>query len=134
MVEGTILLNYQEDTRQVEAEEKSRFLRGILEHCFQDIPEMLQQVSEVWGETIGDLPVEQKIKLRNLLANNSLQVIDDLDGRLKIYLENDLIGEWDKVKYCLRKDLQVKDPKKRIFLEMNIKCWTCFDEEETQES
>jgi hypothetical protein len=131
-MEGTILLSYSEDTHLVEQEEKSKFLQEILMRCFADIPEMMQQVSNIWNNT-NILSVDQKIKLRALLNESNIQIIDDMDGRLKIYLDSDLIGSWDKAKYCLRKDLQVKDPKKRIYMEMHIKYWSLFDEEETEQ-
>jgi hypothetical protein len=133
-MQGSILLNYGENTHQVEEEKKSRFLRDFLEQCFQDTPEMVQQIADLWADTDGVLPVDQKIKLRVLLNTYSIRVIDDMDGQLKIYLEDELVAQWLKAKYYLRKDLQVKDPKKRIFMEMKVECWSVFDKETEQES
>lgn len=130
-MKATILLNYNENTRQVEEEEKARFLRGILEQCF-DGTDVLTQIQEIWNVD-GPLRVEQKLKLRNILATYHLEVIDDLDGHMKIYLENDLIAEWFKCTYKLKRDLKVINPKQRIFLEMEVNCWSVFDEPETPE-
>lgn len=132
-MKGTILLNYNEDTRSIEEEEKSRFLRGFLEQCFESAPSVVDQISTIWNVD-GPLPAEQKVKLRSVLTTYGIQVIDDNDGKMKIYLENEVQAEWFKPTYKIKKDLSVIDPKKRIFLEMNISCWSVFDPAEEQET
>lgn len=132
-MKGTILLNYNENTREVEEEEKARFLRGILEACFENT-ETASQIQTIWN-TEGVLSAPQKVKLRGVLATYGLQVIDDGDGHMQVYLENELIAEWYKCTYKLKRDLRVIDPTKRIYLEMEVNCWSVFDEkEETQET
>ena len=130
-MKGTILLNYNENTHQVEDEEKSRFLRGILEQCFQNT-DVATQIQTIWSAD-GPLPASQKVKLRGILATYGIQVIDDLDGHLQIYLENELIAEWLKCTYKLKRDLRVVDPRKRVYLEMEVNCWSVFDDKEEQE-
>src|SRR5574337_89849 len=132
-MKGTILLDYDENTRQVEEEEKARFIRGILELCFNDVDEVKNQIFSIWN-TDGVLNAPQKVKLRGILATYGIQVIDDLDGHLQIYLENELIAEWFKCKYKLRRDLRAIDPRKRIYLEMEVNCWSVFDDKEEQET
>ena len=132
-MKATILLNYNENTRQVEEEEKARFLRGILEQCFDGSPDVADKVREIWNVD-GPLPAAQKVKLRAILATYNLQVIDNLDGHMKIYLENELIAEWLKCTYKLKRDLRVVDPKQRIFLEMEVNCWSVFDPPEETET
>jgi len=129
-MKGTILLNYSENTRQVEEEEKTRFLRSFLEQCFESAPEVSSQIVEILGLDEAILSVQQKIKLRNILTTYGIQVIDNLDGHMKIYLENELMAEWYKCQYKLKKDPQVLDPKKRIYLEMEVNCWSVFDPQE----
>jgi hypothetical protein len=129
-MKGTILLNYSEDTRQVEEEEKARFLRGILEACFENT-ETASQIQTIWN-TEGVLSAPQKVKLRGVLATYGLQVIDDGDGHMQVYLENELIAEWYKCTYKLKRDLRVMDPLKRIYLEMEVNCWSVFDEKEQE--
>jgi|SRR5579864_3421853 hypothetical protein len=127
-MKGTILLNYSEDTRKVEDEEKARFLRGILEACFENT-EVVTQIQTIWN-TDGVLSAPQKVKLRGVLATYGIQVIDDLDGHMQVYLENELIAEWFKCTYKLKRDLRVTDPRKRVYLEMEVNCWSVFDEKE----
>ena len=126
-MKSTILLNYGENTHQVEEEMKSVFLKGFLEQCFENSPDVATQFSTIWS---GDapLPPPQKVKLRGLLATYGIHVIDDHDGHLQIYLDNELVGEWFKCTYKLNKDLRVTDPRYRIYLEMEVNCWSAFDQ------
>ena len=112
----------------MEEEEKARFLRGILEACFENT-EAANQIATIWTGD-GVLPAPQKVKLRGVLATYGLQVIDDLDGHMQVYLENELIAEWFKCTYKLKRDLRVTDPRKRVYLEMQVNCWSVFDEKE----
>jgi hypothetical protein len=130
-MKATILLNFNENTRQVEEEEKARFLRGILEQCFEGT-DVANQVRDIWTDE-GTLAPVLKVKMRGILATYNIQVIDDLDGHMKIYLENELIAEWLKCTYKLKRDLNVVDPKQRIFLEMEVNCWSVFDQPEEKE-
>jgi hypothetical protein len=125
-MKATILLNnnYRE-AKQVEEEEKSRYLRGILE--LMGVP-----ISEIWpSENL--LNVEQRIKLRSILATYAVQVIDDLDGHMQIYVEGDKVAEWFKCSYKLKRDLREIDPRKRFYLEMEVSTWSLFEEEAEQE-
>jgi|SRR6185436_9306086 len=122
-MQGTILLNYNENIHKVEEEEKNRFLKGLLDQM--GIP-----ISEFWSDD-QPLSIDQKIKLRNLLITYSIQVIDDLDGHLTIYVEGELVGEWKKSTYKLKRDLSQIDPKKQLYLEMEINCWSLFEDSGT---
>jgi|SRR5580698_3016018 hypothetical protein len=133
-MKGTILLSHDEDTHRVEEEEKARFIRGFLEQCFEGAPEVAAQINSIWNVD-GPLPASQKVKLRGLLTTFGIQIIDNLDGHMQIYLENELQAEWFKCTYKLKKDLRVIDPRKRIYLEMEVSCWSVFDSpEEKQET
>lgn len=133
-MKGTILLNYSENTHQVEDEEKARFLRGLLEQMFEEIPEIMTKISEIWSND-SVLSPEQKIKMRIFMDTYDIQVIDDLDGHMKIYLDNQVIGEWFKCRYKLKRDLSQINRRKQLYLEMEVNCWTIFEStQETQES
>jgi len=131
-MKGIILLNYNENTRQVEDEEKARFLRNFLEQCFNDAPGVAEQIATIW-DVDGPLSAPQKVKLRNILTTYNINVIDDFDGNLKVFIENQPVAEWVKPSYKLKKELDVRDPKKRIFLEMEVNCWSIFDSSEIEQ-
>lgn len=122
----TVLLNKDDDTRKVEDEEKSKFIRNILE-------QMGLPVDEFWTNTDSALSVEEKIKLREILHAYNVIIIDSLDGHLQIYVENDLVGEWNKPYYKLKTDLRQINPYKRLYLEMTIECWDVFEKEQSNE-
>lgn len=124
-MKGTILLNYNENTKQVEDEEKIRFLRNLLE-------QMSVPINDFWTSD-SPLSVDQKIKLRGILATYSIQVIDDLDGHMQVYVEGELVGEWHKCLYKLKRDLRQLDPRKQLYLEMEVDCWTLFEEQEQEQ-
>lgn len=123
-MKATILLNYNENTKQVEEEEKTRYLRGILE-------QMGLPIQEIWS-TEAPLNLNQRIKLRNILGTYGVQVIDDLDGHMQIYVEGEKVAEWFKCTYKLKRDLRQLDPRKQLYLEMEVNCWSLFEEAEEQ--
>jgi len=123
-MKATILLNYNESTKQVEEEEKARYLRGILE-------QMGVPIEEFWPSD-GPLSVQQRIKLRGILATYSIQVIDDLDGHMQIYVEGEKVAEWFKCTYKLKRDLREIDPRKQLYLEMEVNTWSLFEEAEQE--
>ena len=123
---GTILLNYNENVRQVEEEEKSRFLKGFLEQCFEDAPELAEQIASIW-EVDGPLPAPQKIKLRSILTAHDIQVIDEQDGTLIIYIENQKVATFKKPTYKLKQDLSKLNRKERLYIEMTIECESLFE-------
>lgn len=130
-MKGTILLNHTENVRLIEEEEKLRFFHTLLVEM--DIP-----LDNIW-EDDTPLSVDQKIKLRDILTTYRLQVIDDLDGHMQVFFTDDdgkvqLVGEWHKCTYKLKRDLSQRDPKKQLYLEMEVNCWSLFEEQETTES
>lgn len=118
---NTLLLNSNENTHAVEDEEKTRFVRSILE--IMGVP-----IDEFW---IPDEPllVQDKIKLRTILSTYNIQVIDDSDGGLRMYVDGQLIAEWKKCEYKLKRDLSELDPNKQLYLEMKVDFWSIFEEE-----
>jgi hypothetical protein len=118
-MKATILLNSNENTRQVEHEERENFVRSVLE-------EMGLPLDDVYQD--GKLSLEGKIKLRSVLSTYGVQVIDNRGGEVKIYAERELVATWDKPKYVLRQDLNELDPTKKLFLEMHISTWSLFEE------
>lgn len=124
-MKSTILLDKEENTRRVEEEEKSKFIRYVLEQM--GIP-----VDEFWTNPESILTVEEKIKLREILHAYNVIIIDSLDGHLQMYVENDLVAEWHKPYYKLKTDLRQINPYKRLYLEMNLEFWSVFDQQENE--
>ncbi len=81
-----VLLNYDENTRQVEEEEKSKFIKQILS-------QMGLPVEEFWTSDTA-LSAREKIKLREIISAYNIVIIDDLDGHMQIYVDND-IHHWN---------------------------------------
>jgi hypothetical protein len=129
-MKGTILLNHSENTHQVEDEEKSRFLRGLLLQMFEEVPEVVAKIEEIWTDD-SPLTIPQKVKMREFMTTYGIQVIDNMDGHMRIIIEGELIGEWLKCKYKLRRDAAQLDPKKQLYLEMEVNCWSVFESSET---
>ncbi len=121
-MKGSILLNYDADVKLESQQEQNRFLRNLLD-------QMGVPIHEIWTSD-GLLSIEQKIKLRQTLTTYNIQVIDDLDGHMQVYVETQLVGEWHKCTYKLKRDLRELDPKKQLFIEMQVNCWSLFEESE----
>jgi hypothetical protein len=124
-MKGIILLNHNENLHKVEEEEKARFLRGLLEQMFENT-EIINKIAEIWPEDIP-LEPEQKVKIRGLMTTYGIQVIDDLDGHMRVFVEGELVGEWFKCKYKLKRDVSQIDPKKQLYLEMEVNAWSVFE-------
>jgi len=121
-MKGIILLNHNENTRQVEEEEKQRFLHSLLEQMGVPI--------DFW-ETGGSLTIEQRMQLRKIFSAYGIQVIDDKET-MDIYVDGQKVGSWNKPYYVLKKDLSQLDPKKQLFLEMTCEIWSLFEEAENK--
>lgn len=121
-MQGTILLNSNENTRKVEEEEKSRFIKSIIDTL--EVP-----LEGLW-EDEEELSLETRIKLREILSKFSIKIIDYPDGHLEIYAGTELIAEWKKCEYVLKRDLTTIDPTKKLYLEMKINYWSIFENKE----
>jgi hypothetical protein len=121
-----ILLSRSENTKEVEAQEQARFIKSIFEAL------------ELPVEFDPEMPMspEDRQKLRQDLKNFGLQIIDDLDGGIKVFLgeNSDCIAEWHKATYKLKQDLSQASLFDRLYLEMNISFWSIFEEDEEKES
>lgn len=117
----TILLDKNESTKQVAAQEQARFIKSILEAL---------EVPLDWNPD-EPLSVDKKIELLKILSNYNINIIDNLDGEISIYVNTDLIAEWKKCKYKLKRDLTQIDPKKKLYIEMEVSFWSIFENERT---
>ena len=117
-----ILLDYNENTHKVEQEERTRFLYNII--CAMELP-----IDEFWDGELK-LTANQRIHLREILSSYNVLVIEELDGHMQIYVEDELVAEWFPCTFVLKKDLREINPKKRLYLEMEVNTWSVFEEEE----
>jgi len=80
------------------------------------------------------MTIEQKAQLRQTLRQNDILVLDDQDGGIKIYLDKTIIAEWKKPRFDLHQDLSQIDPKKKLYININIDYWSVFDGQELKEN
>jgi hypothetical protein len=122
-VQYSILLSRSEDTKAVEGQEQSRFIKSVLEAL--EVP--------IEYDPDEPLTIEMRQKLRQSFKEFNIHVINDMDGGLKISVGDDLIAEWYKSTYKLKQDLSQKDPQDRLYLEMTVNFWTVFEDFEKED-
>lgn len=122
-MKAIVLLNHGENTKQIEAEEKTRFVKDILQQIGVPI--------DFWDTDV--LSKDQKTQLNLILLKYNIQVIDDSDGKLQMFVDNEPIATWNKPTYKLKKDPGQLDRKKQLYLEMTIDCNSPFDETSEKE-
>ncbi len=109
MANGIIILQRSEQ-QEVELREKTNFINGILLRIgFYESEDDIKEI----------LTMQDLRSLKSLLNNCDIEIIDDCNNGIKIYLENKLIAEWLRPSYVLRSDPNIIDPKKRFYLEMH---------------
>ena len=116
----TVLLNVDENKKQVETEEQFKFVKSIMEAL---------EIPINWNfEEPSSFSIEDKKKFRNTLEQFGIQVIDDRDGIVTIYHEKEKIAEWSKCQYKLKRDYSQINPMKRLYVEMSVNFWSIFEQ------
>lgn len=110
-----IFITGRHDAREVAEENKYQFIRLVLFNL--GIPE--EEIEPCLPETSKEFNLNHKIYLRNVLKKFDLNVVDDGDGGIKIYLENTKIAEWKKCKFVMKEDLSTIEPSERIYMEVH---------------
>ena len=113
----TVLLNKDAIIRDIEAEEQTRFIMSVIEAL---------EVPFDWDPN-EPFSVLDKVRLRKVLNQYHISIIDDMAGGVKIYLENDKIAEFFKPRYVLKEDPSQIDPKKKLFIEMHCDFNSLFE-------
>lgn len=85
-----------------------------LEGCFSD------------SDDPNDQSIENRAKLRETLNNNDIYIQEEED--LKIFIQDTLIGHWKKPLFKLKTDLSQKNPKQRLYVEIEIEHWSVFND------
>ena len=116
----------REDFKKVEEQEKFTWTIKIISSIGITTEEL-----EI-PENVEDLTVEFRKNMRGLLQKYDIKIVDEHDGNLKIYVEDNLIGEWHKPQYILRTDLSAIEPSKRLYTEMILDHWSVFDGENNE--
>ena len=114
----------REDCRAIEDEERDIFLRGILEQL--GVP-----LDDVWPDV--SLTVEQKVKLRSLLAKLDLEIVYDGDRGYSIYHQDTKLAEWFKPRVLMREDKKARSFGKKLYYEMVIETWSMYDQQENND-
>lgn len=116
-----IVLLSPHQVNQVEEEEKSKFIRNILENL--ELP-----IDEIWAYDQYLLESSQRIELRSLLNKYNIEIINNDNDGVDIFIDNEKIATWLKPSYKLKKDYLAQDFKKNVYYEMQIKFWSIFEE------
>lgn len=116
MAEYKLIID-KEDYNKIEEGEKNKFVKNILY-------EIGISFEEIWPDE--GLTVEQKIKLRELLASYDLDVIEE-DRGISVYHENQLIGRLNKPIYIKKMDPKAVQKSKKWYYEVIYDYWTAFD-------
>lgn len=118
-MEYKVLLDKSENIREVEAEEQTRFVISIVEAL---------EVPFEWNSN-EPFTMFDKVRLRKVLGQYNVSVIDDMSGGVKVYLEREKIAEFFKPTYILKEDPSQIDPKKRLFIEMKCAFTSIYNKE-----
>lgn len=108
----TVLLDVRADRLSAEGEEKAKFLRMVLEA-------MNVEIDDLWAEGT-ELSIDTKLKLRGRFNELGLIVLDNVGGTFEVWFESQPIAVMEKPSYVLKRDLDVPDPKKQLYLEMHV--------------
>jgi hypothetical protein len=111
------------DERIVEEEERNLFIKGVLEQI--GVP-----LEGIWPDIL--LTVEAKIKLRDLLSELEIEIIDNGDREYEVYYQNAKLAKWFKPKFIMRKDIMARTLAKKLYYEMIVNTWSVFDQEENE--
>src|SRR5260221_13032470 len=122
MAQQTILSD-RNSCKQTISNLKSQWVRSILEqtglylsNCYSDSEEFEEQT------------VQQKSLLRKILTENNIVIIEQ-DEACTIYIQNEIIAEWEKPSYILKSDLSQLDKSKQLYVEAVLTFRSVFDQD-----
>ena len=105
---------------------------------YQWIVEILNSMGVDWGDSFfeddpDDRTILQRAQSRKILGINKINVLDDQFGEAKIYVDNELIAQWERPSFKLHKDYKELDPRKKYYMSIEISYWSVFDEDDDEE-
>lgn len=111
----------REDCTRIVLEEQYNFIRTVLTQI--DLP-----VEECLPESMEEFEINNKIALRQILARFKISIQESFNGKIEIYLNQDLIAYWNRPEIILRQELDQADPTKQLYLDLVLDFWSVFDE------
>jgi hypothetical protein len=79
-----------------------------------------------------EITVDHRSKLFETLQKFNISVIDYADKTFELYLEKDKVASWGKHWVELKKDLSEINPKRKIYVEIHLDCWSIFEQKEDE--
>lgn len=102
---------------------------------YQWIRSILEQTGVDWEDCFSENNIEkeltilQKAKTRKKLQENNLYVHDNMDGEISIYIGDEIIAKWEKPIFRIKFDGSKIKKSEKWFSEIDINCWSVFDED-----
>jgi len=118
-----LILSDRSSCKQTANNIKNLWLKSILEQTGLDVSNCFSDSEELEEQTIP-----QKSLLRKILTENNIIIIEQ-DESCKIYIQNEIIAEWEKPSYILKFDRSQLDKSKRSYVEVTIRYQSVFDED-----
>ena len=75
-----------------------------------------------------EVTIDHREKLRAILEKYNINIVDNYDKTCEIFLEKDKVASWMKPWVELKKDFSEVNPKRRIYVEIHLNCWSVFEE------
>ena|ERR1700748_1183443 len=88
-----------------------------LDNCFCD------------SDDPNDQTIEHNKKLKKALSDNKITIIDNIDDSLFIYIQDQLIAQWQTPRYDKREDFTQLDRNKRFYVGIHLEYESVFDVE-----
>jgi len=105
-----IILVDRNEAREVEHEEKAKWIYSILER-------MKLPVKDMWPK---ESTMDNLRKMRVKLRQHNVDLIGDADDGIQIYGDGELVAEWKRPRYKLVEDPTQKDIQRRFYYEMHL--------------
>jgi hypothetical protein len=105
-----------------------QWVKNILLSTGADFSEIFIDSEE--EQTYDNMSIIQKAKLRKVLDQNNITISDNHDGSLLVFIDHDIIAEWGVPNFKLHFDGKEPNQQKRWYIEVEIDCWSVFDDEE----
>ncbi len=115
-----IILVDRNEVREVEQEEKAKWIRSVLE-------KMKLPLKKFWPQQAS---MENLRKMRISLREYHVDLIGDANDGIQIYANNELVAEWVRPRYKLVEDPTQKDIQRRFYYEMHLITKCIYDKKQ----